>query len=212
MNTLMTSSSAGYACLNDLTAPGKSIYSARWDCHFIDRRMYGPNSSETSWGMRLRQVLVELDCLGADDMIWFTGTDLLVTNHRINVFKLIHAKADMLISVDHHRSSAHWEANNDSYVVRNTASVRRFLKNVLAMSQSVVNDQIAFGVQMERTKGFRVQKVDQTVMNSYPMHWFGRAGQSGDWKTGHLALHAAGAPNMNWRIKLLKETLPKVKK
>ena len=173
----------------DVTLPVKIDYARRHDLGVVSRTHTYQHSYE-------RQDFM-LEALPSADWVWFTGADVLITNHTIDVRTLLTPDTDLIITDDV------MGVNNDSMLVRNCAACTDLILRIRSlMQQGVANDQMALAQCWNVVPDLRIKIVPQRAMNSYdytlyPYHRndVGSISRlSGSWQPGDLVLHVPALP------------------
>jgi hypothetical protein len=130
--TLLTMHSEEYRPLANLTMPGKKEYAGRHGYEFVERR-----SPALSCWERPAIWLEELIKCPDGGWMFFTGTDVLFTNHTIDARTLCDPAFDLIISADGNGLMC------DSFIIRKCLSTTIFLCKVSQRRGTVNNEQDA---------------------------------------------------------------------
>jgi hypothetical protein len=172
--TVLTHSSSDYWELNSITAPTKLAYCLRYQYQFVMRYCH--------WCVRTESMA---DALRQCDWLWFTGADVMIMNHCVDVAQHIDNNYCMVAVKD-------WnDLNNDSFLLRNCERSIAFLREV-GQRNHLYSDQDAM-VELIR-EGFPCKFIDKRLINSYPC----------DYQHGDLALHLVNTP-MPERLRLARK-------
>ncbi len=213
---LYTSSTLAFSPVSDLTIPGKRSYCERHGYEFIND-ILPPDC-------RIPRMERLLDHLNGEGWIWFTGGDVLITNHAKRITDHIDDNFDLIIGLDKP------SINNDSFLIRRCEDSRKFITSVIEALRHGGNDQ---DLMRERLGMLRTMIVNQREFNSYrydvyipqyyeddivrsvgvpqcliPLlskHYIDNV--SGSWRAGDLALHLPGMANEK-RIEIIKAYQP----
>lgn len=121
MIRLLTISSDAYLPLEKMTAPSKAKYAIKWGHYFHQDRHRG--NDNIAWDRPARWLRNLAKC----DWLFFTGTDVAITNEDIDITALLDPVADFIFSV-----SADQALQNDVWFMRNNDRSRAYLEQVLA--------------------------------------------------------------------------------
>lgn len=199
--TLISAASPQYWPLMEIGAPNKLEYCIK---HGVQFHMvtHSPAIESPHWGER---EFFMIDALASydTDWLWFMGADSLITNMNYDIRVLCEPEFDFIIGVDING------INNDSFLLRNNLSSKKFLQRVLSR-RGIANDQHAMHLEMKtdlRTKlipqrAFNSYKYDEYHYGEYPL---------GTWQEGDFVIQFPGM-KLSRRIELMKEYSEKVKR
>jgi len=149
------------------------------------------------------------------DMVYWSGTDTMVTNFSIPLTTFLYDNYHVTLATDFNG------IQSDSFVVRNTIEGRAWLQMIMdKMPQYLSHPFLEQGTMMETYAQYQhiVKIVPQRFMNSYYYSMYrnkgakdnnDKMGLSGQWEMGDFLLHAPDQP-MDLRYQLFNYTLDKI--
>lgn len=223
---LLTQHSEEYLPLADLTLPGKSEYCHRWGYELVVDPLHPPLSCwqrPEAWRRHL----------DGCDWLFFTGTDVMITNHTIDVRDLCAQDKDFIFAADGNG------LQSDVMLFRACPAVADFLDRVrLHEGRGTNNEQDALSIELSGSRDYmeyccrvgdlrvggeppgellltklqahltrsavRVGIVPQRKFNAYPHTLYGGTGwEPHSWRTGDFICHIPGKKN-DVRIEFFK--------
>ena len=217
MIKLVTANSVGYSRLAAITAPGKQQYCDRWGFTFSHQIHPDP---VTCWD----RPRIWFEELNTSEWIFWTGCDVLITNHTIDVRKFMTDDVDFVFAADGNGLQC------DVFLLRSTPDTRAFMSRVLNHRYvGTANEQDALNIELSGAKNYsefcgrvgnlkqggeppawglieklehelqksliRVRIVPQRELNAYPHRLYGGTGEEPhSWMPGDFILHAPGIP------------------
>lgn len=149
------------------------------------------------------------------DVLFWSGTDSLITNFCIPLSDYVYPQHHVVISNDFNGINA------DSFVIRNTMEGRAWLDMIMGMVDQYRNHPyVEQGVMMDTQEQMQhvVKVLPQRYLNSYYLPLYHQKGAKddldslgygGNWRVGDFLLHAPDMP-LDIRIALFNQVLPRV--
>ncbi len=217
--SLLTYHSPGISALAELTDAGKAAYCRRrgYDFHSVEVNR-GENEALGWKRLHLIQgMLASGDC----DWVYYSGADVLLTNHTVALEGIIDDKADFMYTTDA------LMLNNDSMLFRNSLSTRLFIETVCKMEAEFLNSQYREQGAMwkmitsEANWATKAVRLPQRSINAYNYANYTHLGEpytsakdtdgnDGQWQPGDFAIHFPGM-YLEQKISQVQDFLPKVK-
>lgn len=132
--TLLTAATSEYAPLARITDMTKEIYARKHGYEFRTEVMH--ETSRIAW-QRVDLWLKHLRSLELGDWLWFTGTDVMITNYEVKLDKFIGKNVDLVFAADVNGLQC------DSLLMRNCLANWKLLKDVQTFEGHVSNEQDA---------------------------------------------------------------------
>ena len=225
MKTMVfTLSRDNYKPLRDITSLNKIEYCQKHGYSFEERNdnFHFPQPGFEKI-YRMLELLVQNKC----DILYWCGTDTLITNFNIKITDLIDAEHDFFISTDVN------DINADSFIVKNTICGREFLSKILNLYPQYQHDVWAEQrciinlINQEECYKNITKIVPQKTLNSYDYSIYSESccfgaldrfrkrqdcyGNDGQWSKGDFLIHWPGT-DLNQRLELAHKYLPLILK
>jgi hypothetical protein len=217
---IFTLSRDNYKSLRDITSPNKIEYCQKHGYIFQERN---DNFKFENLGFekiyRILEILEEKQC----DILYWCGTDTLITNYNIKITDLIDIEHDFFIATDANNINA------DSFIIKNTIDAREFFLRIINSypqyahhcwaEQQVIIDLITQNEHYKNITKILPQKIINCYDYSiYPNSNFSGAidrlrnkqdfyGNYGQWEKGDFLIHWP-ATNLDQRLNLTKKYIP----
>lgn len=221
---VFTLSRDNYKSLRDITSLNKKEYCQKHGYSFEERNdnFYFPNLGFEKI-YRALELLVQNKC----DILYWCGTDTLITNYNIKITDLIDVEHDFFIATDANHINA------DSFVIKNTIDGKTFLSKILDLYSQYqyhewAEQQCIIDLVTQDEYFKKITKiVPQKTLNSYDYSIYPDSnflgaldklknkqdyyGNDGQWSNGDFIIHWPGT-NLNQRLELARKYLPLILK
>jgi predicted O-methyltransferase YrrM len=159
----------------------------------------------------LRKIMDE----GKHDVLYWSGTDVMITNYCIPLTEFVYPQHHVVISNDFNGINA------DSFVIRNTMEGRAWLDMIMSRMEEYRNHPyVEQGVMMDTQASMShvVKVLPQRYLNAYYLPLYHQKGAKddldslgygGNWRVGDFCLHAPDLP-MDIRLALFNQVMPRV--
>lgn len=224
MITMLTCWSEEYAPLAKITQEGKIKYAIKHG--YLSQDRFHPTKN-IAWDRPIRWLEI-LSSLPEDEWMFFTGADVILTNHSIKLENLIDKTKDFICASDCD------QPQSDSWLMRNCPRTRRFLGRVISYEGKVNDEQEAICVALSRYSNYKdyceaiqmtgvftkqverelngsdvkVKVISQKLINAYALeHYdFPIQNDGSKWELGDFVAHLP-CKSMEYRMEHLKKML-----
>lgn len=217
---IFTLSRSNYKSLRDITSPNKIEYCEKHRYSFEERN---ENFRYPNLGFekiyRCLELLLENKC----DILYWCGTDTLITNYNIKITSLIDTEHDFFIAADANNINA------DSFIIKNTIDARAFFLKILNLYPNYAHhpwaeQQVIIDLLNKDEYFKKIAKIlPQKMINSYDYSIYPDSnfldaldkfrnrqdyyGNYGQWESGDFLIHWPGT-NLDQRLNLTKRYIP----
>lgn len=155
------------------------------------------------------------------EWVWWLDCDAVITNFNTTIEQWCDNNYDFVVTLDR------YALNNGSYFLKNSEIARQFLRDILALEDTFLDDKWPDQQPMisliEYSDAYKsmTKFYPQRSFNSYDYDFYHRDhgnthdwdlfGQNGNWQPGDFVMHYPGI-SYNNRLELIKNILPKVVK
>ena len=208
---LVTLHYGDYARLAEISwTSNKLLYANRWRYDAIAKT---DNFDIKNPGFAKIALMLEVANQQKHDWLYWSGTDLMITNFTIPITEFLYPNRDITISIDFNHINA------DSFVIRNTDIARKWLSTILDLGPKYMThhwyEQQAM-IDIYNEWRDHIQIVPQRFLNSYQLDkWtapgseIDQTGCRGIWCKGDFALHFCNRPN-DYRLERMTHYLTQV--
>lgn len=216
---LVTHYTPNFQTMANLTVPGKKIYAEKHGYIFFEQTdnwfVYPQRHIGYEKCVYLNWIMTKRSDI---EWFWWTGCDVLITNHNIKIESLIDNNYHFIVCKDP------TGINADSFLIRNTEIGREYMEHL--GTEHPGGSEQGHMWDDERVPKYReiTKYLPQHTMNSYDMAHYSHMGKNdqlggrANWKEGDLALHAVTGllPGFsleqiyNWKMKILESKIDQV--
>lgn len=216
---LVTHHTPNFQSMADLTTPGKRAYADKHGYEYYEQTdkwfVYPGRHIGYEKCVYLHHLMLTQPSI---DWFWWSGTDILITNHNVKLETIIDNNYHFIVCKD---SSG---INADSFLIRNTTIGREYMEHL--STEHPGGSEQGHMWDDERNPRWRpiAKYLPQHVMNCYDMAFyphmrgFDVLGQRSNWQPGDFVIHAVTGllvhhtPQQiyDWKMNILKSKIDKV--
>jgi len=212
MLAVITHHTDNYAELAELTLQGKQAYALRWGYKFFQQNEW-IHYPQIAIGFEkfywIEQLMVANPTI---EWFWFTGTDCLITNHRLELEDLIDNDYHFIVCKDD------MGVNADVFFIRNSKEGLKYCQHLQEVNPE--SEQATMWADEQEDQWRRITKyIPQYLMNIYDVKNYyphkphkDLLGYRTQWQPGDFVLQAVtgynpgfqGRDNYHWKIEQIK--------
>lgn len=212
---MATCHDANYKALADLTwDQNRKLYCDRWNIEaFVKTDNF---NTSIPIGFERCFLIKEIMSLNQHEYVFWTGTDVMITNHAIPLNQFIYDGFTIVIGCDFN------EINDDLFLIKNDQRGKDFIDMMIDnLEKYRYHPYKEQGIIIDKSKepNTEVKVLPQSFINSYhyPLYCPYKGarnhndymGFNGNWKFGDFAIHCPDQ-NMETRLNLFNQILPLV--
>lgn len=182
---ICTAFSSLYEPLHNITSPSKKAYAKKWGLTYVEYNHKAINFELC----RERVIFWRRSLYSTSGWIFFTGSDVAITNYQVPPTQWIDDNYDFIIAKDRNG------LQSDVFFLRSSARTINYLNEISKRITSSYNEQQGL-VDCLETCNIKVKYVPSKEVNCYaPRLYPDGASFENPWAPGSFCLHLAALPN-----------------